>query len=67
MSQSDINTCIVIGVAFGLIGITLGVPAGKIMGKLEMRREAVKEGVAHWTVNDEGETDFKWGRIEFGK
>ena len=54
--------------AVGVIAILIAVLASFVVGRnsginykeMEMRKEAVKHGVAEWTHNEDGSVEFRW-------
>ena len=53
-------TIAAIAVFIACVAFAIGALAGKAAGKGEIRREAVREGVAHWVASEKGYSEFQW-------
>ncbi len=47
-------------IVFSVIAFAIGCHAGEWAGKLSVQQEAVKNGAAVWSVDDNGSVQFTW-------
>jgi hypothetical protein len=57
--MKDKYACLWFMIAFTFVAIVF-VVVGIGIGKHTIHKEAVKQGLAHWTLNDGGHVEFKW-------